>query len=44
MACSTPAQVPITCETGEAVFLDRTVYHDSTRMMTGGKMAIDDKT
>lgn len=31
-------------ETGEAVFLDRTVYRDSTRMMTGGKMAIDDKT
>lgn len=31
-------------ETGEAVFLDKTVFRDSTRMMTGGKMAVDDKT
>lgn len=30
-------------ETGEAVFFDKTVFRDSTRLITGGKMAMDDK-
>ncbi len=31
-------------KTGEAVFYDRTSYSDSTRSITGGKMAYDDKS
>jgi len=31
-------------ETGEAVFLDRTVFRDSTRYISGNKVAIDEKS
>ena len=31
-------------ETGEAIFYDRTSYSDSTRSLTGGKIAFDEKS
>ncbi len=31
-------------ETGEAIFYDRTFYSDSTRSLTGGKIAFDEKS